>query len=167
MKGEGAHTTKRGTRPARTCFDRALKLLSLRDHAVTELCRKLAAAGHGDAEISAAIARLGALGYLDDERFADERVRTLSASGKLGRRAIAARLRQAGVAEEIARCALERHGAEAGDELAKARRLVERRFPGLAVGRDARQQAKAARFLAYRGFSNEVICRLLKFEGEP
>lgn len=167
MSGAEARAARRGGRPPRSCFDRALKLLSLRDHAVAELCRKLAAAGHGAAEIEAAIARLRGLGYLDDERFARERVRALGAAGRLGRRAIAARLRQAGVATEVVGRALEQHGATAGDELAKAQCLVERRFPGLAGSHDAKERARAARFLAYRGFSSEVICRVLKLEIAP
>lgn len=167
MSGEGdAARTGRRARAPRSCFDRALKLLSLRDHAVAELGRKLAVAGHGAGEIEAAIARLEALGYLDDERFAEARARALCASGKLGQRAIAARLRQAGIADEIVQRALARQCAQ-GDEFAKASALIARRFPGLAESRDARLRARAARFLAYRGFSSEVICRLLRFEGGP
>ena len=158
----GAPRPPRARRPRapRTCFDRALKLLSLRDHATAELRRKLGAAGHEATEIAAALERLAALGYLDDARFARERARQLCASGRLGRAAIAARLQQAGVAAELVRRALDEQ-LEGRDELAAARALLARRFPALAAPGDQKERARAARFLAGRGFSAEVIGRLL------
>jgi regulatory protein len=140
-----------------------LSLLARRDHARAELIRKLVTAGHSPEEIELALTRLSALGYLDDERFAHLRIRSLVASGKLGRAAIAAKLRQAGVPQDILQRALESE-LEGIDENATIEALIERRFPDLRRSGDAKQKARAARFLAGRGFSSAAIQRAIRFE---
>lgn len=154
-----------------SCFDRALKIISLRDHAKAELRRKLIAAGHTSDESDAAILRLSSLGYLDDARFASARALSLDRAGKLGRRAIAQRLRQTGLSDDIIRRAMADLDAAQGaqdmkSDLDKAKSLLERRFASLTNGSDAKARARAARFLASRGFSSEVIGRLIRFEAD-
>ncbi|MBR2979042.1 MAG: regulatory protein RecX [Myxococcaceae bacterium] len=169
MSAEQTPSRRGKVRQSQSCLDRALKILSLRDHAKAELRRKLVTAGHNAGEIDAAIERLSSLGYLDDARFASQRAKSLDRAGKLGRRAIANRLRQAGLGDDLVRRAMAELDAAHDDQntrgdLDKARALLERRFASLPKDSDAKTRARAARFLASRGFSSEVIGRLIRFD---
>ena len=148
-----------------SCFDRAVRILALRDHSRAGLHRKLAAAGHSAAEIEEALARLESLGYLDDERFAAEYARQLSGSGKVGQMAAVRKLLLAGIgrSEAVSAAAQAFQGV---DERAQAEALIRRRFPQVADGTgDTKAKARAARFLAGRGFSGGVIAQVLKADG--
>ncbi|MDX9993938.1 MAG: recombination regulator RecX [Rhodocyclaceae bacterium] len=132
---------------------RAVRLLARREHTRAELARKLAP--HGTPEdIDTVLNTLAATGLQSDARFAESYVR--SQAGRLG----AARLRQAlrtkGVAGEL----IDAQVTELPDETERARAVWQRKFP--APPADAREWAKQARFLQGRGFSVEVIRRLLK-----
>jgi regulatory protein len=146
-------------------YDRALRLLSIRDHAEVELRRKLRKAEHEPAEIDAAIERVRALGYLDDARFARVRASALVSQGRLGPRGVREKLRQAGVKDELVSAALS--GAMEGrDELELARDLIARKHPAAIGSRDQKLRARAARFLASRGFSTDVIFKALRIVEE-
>ena len=141
--------------PETSLRERAIRCLARRDHSRVELARKLAA--HGTAEeIEDVLNRMTELGLLSDRRYAEAWVR-----GKAGRFG-AARLRhdlaQRGVARETIDAALESECAD-GD-LVRARQVWASRF-GTAPG-DPREWAKQARFLQGRGFTADVICKLLK-----
>jgi len=164
---------------------RALQLLAQRDQSRLELRAKLlrhAAAeararsaeaeaevsgsgGEGDAgdesdqgerrhaEVEALLDWLEANRYLSAERFAESRVHAREA--RFGNRRIRAELAQHGVAlaPEVAR-------ALAASELQRAAAVRERRFQE--PPKDAAERAAQARFLAGRGFSPEVIQRVLR-----
>jgi regulatory protein len=160
---------------------RALQLLAQRDQSRRELRTKLlrhvaaeararavaaqggadaTAAGdpedeaeRGPAEVEALLDWLEAHRYLSAERFAESRVHARAA--RFGNRRIQAELAQHGVAlgPEAAR-------ALAESELQRAAIVRERRFP--APPKDAAERAAQARFLAGRGFSPEVIQRVLR-----
>ena len=154
----------RRTAPA-TPFDRALRLLAVRDRSRTELVRRLRRAEVSPADIDATLERLGRLGYLDDERFARSRAKSLLGGGKYGPRAVAFKLAQAGVAAEVRRAAV----AEAmtdGDELTSARELLGHKYPSAAGSADPRLKARALRFLLGRGFSPSVARKLLRASRE-
>lgn len=146
-------------------YDRALRLLSIRDHAEVELRRKLRKAEHEPAEIDAAIERVRALGYIDDARFARLRASSLVSQGHLGPRGVREKLRQAGVKDELASAALSK-AMEGKDELELARELVARKHPAAVGSKDQKVRARAARFLAGRGFSMDVIYRALRIVEE-
>ncbi|MCL4838166.1 MAG: recombination regulator RecX, partial [Thermoanaerobaculia bacterium] len=61
------------SRPRPDCYDKALALLGARAHFRAELERKLARSGYGAEEIVAALARLAARGWLDDDALARAR----------------------------------------------------------------------------------------------
>ena len=160
---------------------RALQLLAQRDQSRLELRGKLlrhAAAeararaaeaeagaeadGEGDAgdegdrrhaEIEALLDWLEANRFLSAERFAESRVHAREA--RFGNRRIRAELAQHGVAlsPEVAQ-------ALAESELQRAAAVRERRFQE--PPKDAAERAAQARFLAGRGFSPEVIQRVLR-----
>ncbi|MGZ5236610.1 MAG: regulatory protein RecX [Caldimonas sp.] len=160
---------------------RALQLLAQRDQSRVELRAKLLrhaaaearasarafaaaeaddatdAAASGEelrhAEVDTLLDWLEANRFLSAERFVESRVHAREA--RYGNRRIRAELAQHGVAvsAEMARTLAE-------SELRRATVVCERRFEG--PPRDAAERAAQARFLAGRGFSPEVIQRVLR-----
>ncbi|MBJ6765325.1 regulatory protein RecX [Myxococcaceae bacterium JPH2] len=151
---EGPEAVNRAT-------DACLRLLSVRARSRHELLLALERKGYAAPVRDAVLERLLALGYVDDERFAQERARALLERGKFGPRAVLQRLQAHGLAPEVARRAV---GAASGevefDAEATARQVLTRR--GL-LGRtlDAKEVARAARLLTSRGFSPDVIRAVL------
>ena len=150
---------------------RALQLLAQRDQSRVELRAKLLrhataeARAHAEAEpgdddreargaaVDALLDWLEANRYLSAERFVESRVHAREA--RFGNRRIRVELAQHGLAvsPEVGR-------ALAESELQRAAVVRERRFG--APPRDASERAAQTRFLAGRGFSPEVIQRLMK-----
>jgi regulatory protein len=133
---------------------RALRLLVRREHSRMELVRKLAPHAESEAALNAVVDLLQSKKQLSDERFAEERARSLSR--KYGAAMIRQDLKERGVAEEI----VERVSAD-GD-LERARAILSRKYRIPATTRE--EQAKRARFLQSRGFSYDVIRGVLKVE---
>jgi regulatory protein len=133
---------------------RALRFLVRREHSRMELVRKLAPHAESEAALNAVVDLLQSKKQLSDERFAEERARSLSR--KYGAAMIRQDLKERGVAEEI----VERVSAD-GD-LERARAILSRKYRQPAMARE--ELAKRARFLQSRGFSYEVIRSVLKVE---
>jgi SOS response regulatory protein OraA/RecX len=133
-------------------FDAAVRLLKGRSKSRARLEQALLQRGHPKAEVEQALARLVELKYLSDERHSEAKARSALASGR-SLADVQRRLEAEGVEPAIAAQAARRAADEAGyDEVAAAKRLLgKRRLTG----------AKAARFLASRGFSEELIERLV------
>ncbi len=130
---------------------RALRHLARREHSRAELARKLAPHAPSPEGLEALLEQLASTKQLSDERFAEERARSLVR--KFGPAKIRHDLRSKGIADEI----VER--ACAGDELERARAILARKYRDAAATREER--ARRARFLQSRGFSMDVIARLL------
>ena len=133
---------------------RALRYLVRREHSRAELVRKLSPHAESQEALNAVVDLLLSKKQLSDERFAEERARSLSR--KYGAEKIRQDLKERGVADEI----VERVSAE-GD-LERASAILQRKYREPATTREDR--AKRARFLQSRGFSYEVISRALKVE---
>ena len=139
---------------------RALRLLSLRDHARAELKKKLAPHAESEEALEALLDDLAGRHLLSDNRYAEMRVSTRGA--RYGNARLAQELKMQGVSAEDTAEAI----AGAGDELARAHGIWTRKFGTLPV--DASERARQTRFLMNRGFSAETIRRLLRGEGgEP
>ena len=143
---------------------KALAWLAQREHSTHELRTKLlrwAQARGRDAhaeDLDALLAALQAAGHLSDARFVESRVHARAA--RLGNLRIEQELRRNGVQpDEAQRQALR------ASELERARAVWARRFgpAGPAAGGppDRAEQARQARFLAGRGFSADVIRRVI------
>ena len=130
---------------------RALRLLARREHSRDELARKLSPHAESAAILEALLRELEARKQLSDERFAEQRAHVLAR--KYGAARIRLDLKSKGVAEEL----LERVSAQG--ELETARAILARKYRQLATTREER--AKRARFLQGRGFSSDVIHRLV------
>lgn len=156
-------------RPALSLQARALGWLAQREQSRSELRRKLlrAALQTQDTEaepaddIAGQIERLldalQAQGLLSEERFVESRVR----------------VRAPGLGTRRIQMELARHGLKLpaqplqqlrDSELQRATQLWQRRFG--ASAQDARERARQMRFLAGRGFSGEVIRRVLAIQDD-
>lgn len=85
----------------RRCFNRALNILSRRDHCEKELYNKLRRAD-GDSAAQDAVERIKALGYINDERYAITLAEELASRKGYGIRAIKAELLRRGIDRETA-----------------------------------------------------------------
>ncbi|MDD4849417.1 MAG: regulatory protein RecX [Gemmiger sp.] len=153
----------------RKALDKAMDLLSLRDHAAGELYQKLCRK-FDPPSAAAAVAKAQELGLLNDESFARRRAGELLRKRK-SRREILSDLSQKGVDRAVAATVVEElftpeppdpadPDATEGEnpELATARALVARQYAyKLAQGK--RQNVAAA--LARRGFAHSVIRAVL------
>ncbi|MBP7079688.1 MAG: regulatory protein RecX [Rhodocyclaceae bacterium] len=138
---------------------RALRLLATREHTRAELTRKLSGQATQD-DIALVLDALQNDGLLSDERFAASYVRTHAA--RLGRARLAQTLRAKGVSADLANHELDSQLNQDGqsDELERACLLWARKFGN--VPADAREWARQARFLQFRGFSSEVVRKVLR-----
>jgi regulatory protein len=132
-------------------FERAVGALGQRERTTAELEAWLAERGYPPTEVDAAIERLTTIGELDDERFARryaEDKRELRGWG-------ADRIREALAAKGLDRTTIDAAigNSSAGDELARALALLERRGePAL----DEASRARALGFLARRGYDSAL-----------
>ncbi|MGA2023143.1 MAG: regulatory protein RecX [Steroidobacteraceae bacterium] len=129
----------------------AVALLARRDFGSSELLDSLVAQGFEAATARVVLDQLVERGYVDDERYAQQFVAHHAERGQ-GPLRIRRELAQRGVGAEVIEAALE-GGADWGQ---CARELRIRRF-GLALPQHWPEKARQARFLQYRGFSNDHI----------
>ncbi len=155
---------------------RAIKLLAQREHSRAELTRKLARAerrtaakAEADREtedtdstaaatqaIEQVLDQLENIGLLSDARAAAAYVRAHAA--RFGTARLAHSLRTRGIDDALIESSLNQEEIE--DEPTRAAAVWRSKFAQ--PPRDAREWARQARFLQGRGFSSEVIRRLLK-----
>jgi regulatory protein len=130
---------------------RALRLLAQREHSRAELERKLKAHAASPEALETLLSELEQKRQLSDSRYAQTRSDWLSR--KYGAAKIRHDLKANGVDPQI----IERVARD--DELERARGILARKYREPAGTREER--AKRARFLQGRGFSYEVIRRLV------
>ncbi len=138
-------------------YSRAVRLLARREHTRAELARKLAPHGTEE-EIDTVLNELARSGLQSDARFAESYLR--SQAGRLGGARLRQSLRQKGVCVDLVQAQVK----DLPDELARARSVWQKKFA--TVPADAKEWAKQARFLQGRGFSSEIIRKLLKETGD-
>ncbi len=135
---------------------RALRLLARREHTRQELESKLSPHAGSSEEVKGLLAGLKQKNQLSAARFAEGRARQLSR--KYGAARIRQDLKAKGVSEElIARF------SSSENEMQKAKEILERKYRTPASTRE--EKAKRMRFLQSRGFSSEIIFRLLSARG--
>jgi regulatory protein len=136
---------------------RALRWLSTREHSRHELRAKLLRVAEGDgapAEVEALLDRLAASGYLNEARFVESRVHAREA--RFGNRRIEGELRRHGAAPDASTLDRLRRS-----ELERARQVWRRKF-GAQVAATPAERARQMRFLAARGFTAEVVRRVVR-----
>jgi regulatory protein len=137
--------------------DKALRLLTTREHSREELMRKLAQAKAHRArrdprpaapakdDVERVVDDLAAQGWQSDDRYAEAIVRRLT--GQAARRYIEDKMAQAGIKKDVAKLAME---SLEQDEMEAATALWARRFGDAPSDDKARE--KQIRFLLSRGF---------------
>jgi len=135
----------------------AMDLLARREHGRVELMRKLRKRGAPEELIEAALQRLAEEGLLSEARYLESFVAYKARAG-YGPQRIREELDQRGLARGDIDQALRDSGIDWFEQL---RETWQRKFAGrLPV--DARERAQQGRFLAYRGYSLDMIGRLLR-----
>ena len=147
---------KRRRRPEPSPVQRALGLLTRREHSRKELARKLGGRGIEAGEAAAVVQKLADAGWQDDTRFAEALVRNRAASG-YGPGWIRAELGTHGLGAEAVSAALATYEDEWADV---ARDLVRRRM-GDATRLDLLQRRKACDLLLRRGFAMSQVRSVL------
>jgi regulatory protein len=135
---------------------RALRLLARREHTRVELERKLSPHAGSSEAVDVLISELKTKNQLSEARFAEERARQLSR--KYGAARIRQDLKAKGVSEEL----ISRFSSSE-NEMQKAKEILERKYRTPAATRE--EKAKRMRFLQSRGFSSEIIFKLLSARG--
>ena len=139
-------------------LNKAFDLLSRRAHSTKELRDKLYKREYTKREIEKAIAECERLGFINDELFAADYASELAGQGK-GAYVIKMKLRRKGLTDQHIELALEKLG---DCELENAEYALQRKMRSLVNDADInKRRQKAYRFLAYRGFSVDIINQLM------
>lgn len=138
---------------------RALRLLGQREHSRAELLRKLRPHVQEGEDLDAVLAELEEKDFISEERVVASVVNLRA--GRMGAARIRQELQAKGVGGEVVQQAL----AQLQDtELARAREVWRRRFGEPAA--DPQGRAKQVRFLMARGFSGDVVHRVVRGVGD-
>lgn len=149
-------------------LDKALDLLAVRARSSRELRVRLRRAGAPDAEITWAIDRLLAQGFVDDAAYARQVARAKALSGGVSRRKVMNVLRQRGVAAEVASEAIDATLADVDlDEHGAALAAAQKRMRALSSLDPSTRRQRLYAFLARRGYESDVVRRVLKEVLEP
>lgn len=141
-------------RPEPSLKSRALRALSRREYSRSELARKLAPYAESAEQLETLLDRLVQEKLLSNERFAESLVHRRAQAR--GASVIRHEMRAHRLDDELVAA----HVAElTRSELARARALWERRFGSLPES--TAERARQSRFLLARGFSADVVRRVL------
>ena len=135
---------------------RALRHLARREHSRAELERKLAPHAESAGQLQALLDQLELKKQLSNERFAEQRAHVLAR--KYGPARIRHDLKAKGISPELV------DRVSAAGELETARAILQRKYRAPAATRE--ECARRARFLQGRGFSSDVIHRLVMRDAE-
>lgn len=145
----------RKNKPARSLRARALALLARREHSRRELAKKLAPFAEIPAEIPELLDEFERRGWLSESRVVEQVL--ASRRCRFGAQRIVHELRGKGLSE-AAISGAQRQLQES--ELDAARVVWQKKFGALPA--NARDQARQMRFLQGRGFSLDIIRRVLR-----
>lgn len=152
-------------KPELSLRGRALQYLARREYSRAELAAKLRPYLTADedsgqvVDLIELLDDLTARGWLSDERAATQWIH--AKQGRFGARRIAHDLQQKGIAPELIDAALP---ALKASELTTAQQVWQRKFATPAL--DDKQKAKQMRFLLSRGFSMDVVLKVMRLTTE-
>ena len=133
---------------------RALRLLSLREHSRTELERKLGRFEEEEGTLTKALDELQAKGFISEARVIESVLHRRA--GKLGAARIKQELQSKGLDPQAVRDAV---AGLQDTERERAQAVWRRKFG--AAPTDAKETMRQMRFLATRGFTTDVIRRVV------
>ena len=137
-----------------------MQALARREYSRAELKAKLLPHASETDDVDAVLDDLVKRGWLSDARALEQTVR--SKRERFGTQRIAHELRQKGISDELISTVIP--DLKQG-ELEAARDVWQRKFAS--PPQDAKEKAKQMRFLQSRGFSMEVIFKVMKLSGHP
>ena len=139
-------------------MERAVKLLSMRDHSEGELREKLYQAGYPDAVIDQVIDKLEIMNLVDDETFAESWVE--SRAHRHGRKRLEQELTRKGVARDTARRAVSTLTDE--DQLQDAVRLVGKFLARTHGDMDRSLYQRTLAMLARHGYDADIARKAIE-----
>lgn len=134
---------------------RALRYLAAREHSRAELERKLKPHEETPGQLAQVLDELQAKDFISETRVVASVIHRRA--GRLGAARIKYELQSKGLGAETVREAIDSLKAS---ELERAREVWRKKFNEPAA--DAAGHAKQMRFLAARGFSGDIICKVIK-----
>lgn len=147
-------------KPEKRCLDAALRLLSRRDHSLSELSKKLKGRGFSNDQITWTIDQCHRYDYLDDERFAHDYTRQLQRRG-YGIRRIRQLLQAKGLARDLTDETVMRHCTDKV-QLEQCRNLLCKKLKPAQSTQPAKAlKPKLYRYLLGRGFLPSTITAAL------
>jgi regulatory protein len=138
---------------------RALRALAGRDHSRVELERKLGSFEEESGQLAKVLDELQAKGFLDEQRAADSLAHRRGQ--KLGTARVVQEMRARGLEADAIENATQHLKAT---EIERAREVWRKKFSSPA--QDAAERGKQMRFLITRGFSSEIIRRIVSGASE-
>jgi regulatory protein len=145
--------------PEKSLRQRALEYLSKREYAAAELAQKLKGYASDSDDIAALIADFKTRGWLSDARYTEQMVHARQA--KFGAARLANELREKGVDDALVAEAV---AVLQVNEVERAREVWRKKFKASPTTRE--DWAKQARFLQSRGFTFDVIKKILNRHAE-
>ncbi|WP_296891784.1 recombination regulator RecX [Thiobacillus sp.] len=139
--------------------ERALRLLARREHSRAELVRKLGQAGFAQDEIESLLDEFEEKKWLSDRRFAESYVADHRA--RAGNIKLAYDLRQRGIDDSIIQTVLSEN---CGSEMGRAREVWRKKYGTLPT--NTAETSKQIRFMQSRGFSLEIVRRVIDGQNE-
>ncbi|HSI46170.1 MAG TPA: recombination regulator RecX [Methylophilus sp.] len=145
--------------PDKSLRQRALEYLSKREYSFAELGKKLKAYANEADDIPALLADFKQRGWLSDARYTEQMVHARQA--KFGSARVAQELREKGIDDSLIAEAIEQLQ---GNEFERASEVWRKKFKASPTTRE--DWAKQARFLQSRGFTFDVIKKILNRHAE-
>ena len=180
MAERGFRTSGGGRRASADPPDRAaaleiaVRFLATRPRTRWEVERRLARSGAEPSIVRATLARLGAMGYLDDAEFARWWGEQRDRHAPRGRRLIEAELRRSGVPRDVIEGFREEHvdplrapedAALPGTEEERARDALARHLRGRPLPEEPKARQRIGMFLMRRGFDAGTVRGVIRAAG--
>ena len=140
----------------RKALDSVFRLLAVRNRSRKELTTRLKLKKLSKSSIDAALGRIKEIGYLDDAKYARERINYLRRSGK-GPAYIRMDLRKAGIDEETISELLTATPESRAEEVEQIKNIALSRLKRMSKTDPLTASRKLTGFLARRGFDIETI----------
>lgn len=142
----------------RSARERAVRYLTYKDRSEYEILKKLVDAGYDESVAQNAVNELKTIGYLDDTRYAmkylSERIRTKA----LSKKTLGYELKNKGIDENIIEKALSEFEI---DDYEVALRESKKKFGKYDIN-ERKIEQKVYRFLLHRGFSYEIVNKVIR-----
>ena len=142
----------------REAFNKALDIISFKDNTTYEIENKLYKKGYSDIIISDVIMKLKEYNFLDDNKYAQNYVNNCLMYKKYGKNKIVYMLKQKGIPSNIINNLIFDNDLE----FETAKKLFDKKLLSLDKEDNNKKKEKLYRHLSGKGYSNEIIMKLLK-----